>query len=295
MLAKLIVPLNGSPESAIALPLARAVAESTGARLCLVRVILPQVEGPLSDEAVEAATYLTRIADELRAGGVRVETLVCQGDSPSAEIVRETRQQGAGLVVIATHGRGGLRRAVLGSMAEHVVAESPVPVLVARPGGHRVTRLTTLLVPVDGSPGSALALGAAVPLAQATSAKLVLLQVVVPWVGSPASPWLLIDPDWNAHVLKSAQHYISGLTARLQQAGLAVEGRAVTAHGLQTGIGATGNITEIILNTAEEVDADIVVMITHAWLGPMRTVLGSVADEVVRTGKRPVLLVRRPR
>jgi nucleotide-binding universal stress UspA family protein len=103
----------------------------------------------------------------------------------------------------------------------------------------------------------------------------------------------LIDPHWDEHLLESAQYYLAGLTTRLQRAGLMAESRVVTARALQTGIGATGNITEMILKTAEEVDADIVVMSTHAWTGPLRSVLGSVADEVVRTGPRPVLLVRR--
>jgi nucleotide-binding universal stress UspA family protein len=180
-------------------------------------------------------------------------------------------------------------------VAQHVLAESPVPVLMVRPGGHRVTQLKTLLVPVDSSPGSALALGTAVPLAQATSAKLVLVQVVVPWVGTAASPWLLLDLHWNEHLLKSAEQYLAGLTARLKQAGLTAEGQVVTARVLQTGVGATGNVTEMILNLAEEIDADIIVMSTHALTSPIRAVLGSVADEVVRTGKRPVLLLRRPR
>jgi nucleotide-binding universal stress UspA family protein len=132
MFQQVVVPLDGSAESAIALPLARAVTRSTAGTLRLVRVIPPQVEGRPATEATEAATYLSGIAEELTAGGSTVETAVRQGDVPSAALLREIQACGADLVVMATHGRGGLRRAVMGSVAEHVVAESPVPVLLAR-------------------------------------------------------------------------------------------------------------------------------------------------------------------
>src|SRR5437868_1911549 len=61
-----------------------------------------------------------------------------------------------------------------------VLALSPVPLLLLRPGGQYVSHVTSVLVPVDGSPGGALALGAAVGLAEASGASLRLLEVVVP-------------------------------------------------------------------------------------------------------------------
>jgi hypothetical protein len=57
----------------------------------------------------------------------------------------------------------------------------------------------------------------------------------------------------------------------------------------------TGEVPDTIHAVAEETDADLIVMSTHALTGPARTVLGSVADAVVRTSRHPVLLARRPR
>jgi nucleotide-binding universal stress UspA family protein len=90
------------------------------------------------------------------------------------------------------------------------------------------------------------------------------------------------DPAWDDEALAAARGYVERLAARLQQAGISAEGRAL--------LGRTG---ETIVDTADAVGADLIVMSTHALTGPARTILGSTADEVVRTARRPVLLLRR--
>src|SRR6185436_2730669 len=110
-----------------------------------------------------AGEHLSRIAEEVGGLGLAADTVLRDGD-PAAEIAAEAAEGGAGLVVMATHGRSGLGRAILGSVASGVVAQSPVPVVLLRPGGHKTTRVRVLLVPVDGSPGGSVALGAALAL-----------------------------------------------------------------------------------------------------------------------------------
>jgi nucleotide-binding universal stress UspA family protein len=161
------------------------------------------------------------------------------------------------------------------------VAESAVPVLLVRPGGRRTTTLKTVLVPIDWSPGSALALGVAAPLARKTGAKIILVQVVVPTLTDVPGRSLWLDPLWDEDALASAQRHVDGLAERLRQAGFTAESRT-----------AAGFVPETIVSTAETVDADLIVMSTHGLRGPARTMLGSIADEVVRSAHRPVLLVR---
>jgi nucleotide-binding universal stress UspA family protein len=286
MFKKLMVPLDGSSQSAVALPLARTLAKVTGAAIVLLRMIPEQLLDADPVARTEAEDTLARIAKELSGAGVRVHTAVPAGGNPAAEIVAAVRREGADLVVMATHGRSGVARAVLGSVAERVVAESPVPVVLLRPGGHRVAHLTTLLVPVDGSPGASLALGLAVPLARAAGARIVLIDVVrsvmeyagLRAVGTPAAG---PDPAWDDEALTAARGYVESLAARLRHAGINAEGRAVLGH-----------VGETIVETASAVAADLIVMSTHALTGPARTLLGSTADEVVRTAQRPVLLLR---
>jgi nucleotide-binding universal stress UspA family protein len=281
MFKKLLVPLDGTAESAVALPLARTVARATGAEVRLVRVVRLQAVSTEGERDV-AAESLKRVADELGTSGLRVESVVHTAREPADAILQEVRACGADLVVMATHGRAGLARAVLGSVAERIVAESPVPILLLRPGGHQPTRFRRLLVPVDETPGGGLALGLAVPLARETGAEIVLLEVVV-----PIAPYGGVDPEltgpaWDDEALASAGRYVTTLGARLQRAGISAEGRAV--------VGYPG---EAIVRTAHERGADIIVMSTHALTGIARALLRSTADEVVRGAECPVLLVHR--
>jgi nucleotide-binding universal stress UspA family protein len=284
MFKRVLVPLDGTPQSAAALPPARAVAVATGGTLRLLRVILPQVEGPDEPEPAATERSLARIAAELAPSGVPVETVVRQSDVTETAILDEVRASWADLLVMATHGRRGLQRTLQGSVTQYVLAESPVPILTMRPGGHRTTHLSTLLVPVDGSPGAAIALGLAVPLARAIQGRLVLLQVmpvVLYGLGDVYTIPGAMSPSWDDEPLAGPQTYAERFAGRLQRSGIEASGRSVLGHAAET-----------IVETANDVAADLIVMSTHARTGPSRAILGSTAEAVVRTARRPVLLVR---
>lgn len=291
MFEKVLVPLDGTAQAAVALPLARAVAHATGAAIVLLRVVEPHLLDPGAPEQAAAEDYLAGVAAELRKADVGVDAVVRRAESPADAIVGEAR--GTDLIVMATHGRGGLERAVLGSVAQHVVQNTRVPIFLVRPGGQRVNALKALLVPVDGSPGGSLALGLAVPLARASGARIVLLQVVVSVLQAAVADVygmpLGIDPSWDDEALAAAQQYVTGLAARLQHAGIPAEGRAIMGPLGETPLGHVGRV---IAEAADEMPVDAIVMSTRALTGPLRTVLGSTADEVARAAHRPVLLLR---
>jgi nucleotide-binding universal stress UspA family protein len=184
MLNTVLIPLDGTPESADVLPVASALAGAVGARVRLLRVV--PAAGPhhpdTPNATQEATDYLDRIAAPLQKdAGLATQSVVRQGE-PAAQIVEEILAAGVDLVAMTTHGRSGLQRAMLGSVAERTLEHSPVPVLVQRLGGRRVTEIGTLLVPVDGSPGGALALGSAVALAHATTPALCSCKLWCPWL-----------------------------------------------------------------------------------------------------------------
>lgn len=146
----------------------------------------------------------------------------------------------------------------------------------------------TLLVPVDGSPGASIALGAATALARASGAQIELLEVVVP-VPAPSYAALpgmtlggFIDPAWEAETLHSARAYVQHMARRLRDAGNQAEGHV-----------ALGDVSSQIALCADAVRADMIIMSTHAIRWPGDATLSSVADAVLRSGHRPVLLVRR--
>jgi nucleotide-binding universal stress UspA family protein len=142
---RVLVALDGSPVSEQVLGRAGALARVLTADLLLVRVVVPPpagygyiVEpssGPLAfdpgPELAEAGRYLAKIADRMRRRGHLVGALTAVG--MAAEVVaRVAGEHGAWAVAMGTHGRGGLERAVLGSVAAQSVGLVSVPLLVAR-------------------------------------------------------------------------------------------------------------------------------------------------------------------
>jgi len=143
MYHKILVPLDGSGFAEAALPHARALALNAGAELALLRVVLlPRVDYQMSeplmrqsvynDTEADAATYLENVAAELRAAGLRVTAEACTG--PVVETILDYAESiHADLIVMSTHGRSGIARWFIGSVADKVVRAARLPVLLARP------------------------------------------------------------------------------------------------------------------------------------------------------------------
>ena len=286
MFRHLLVPIDGTPESESVLALVELVAGTLAADVTLVRVVTAGGGDPATQQDADASAtaYVSEQARKLQDAGVRAGTMVARG-SPAGAIVDQAKRLGADLIVMATHGRGGLERMVLGSVAEGVLTQSHVPVLLSRPGSVVPPRLSSLLVPVDGSPGGSLAVGTAIGLAKAVSATIVLLEAVapIPALGYelPDGSAAYVDPRWDEDARDSAQGYVDQLATRVRAEG--VEARGIATLGL---------VVDTIRETASAEHSSLIVMSTHALTGPARAVLGSVADAVVRTSAHPVLLVR---
>jgi nucleotide-binding universal stress UspA family protein len=271
MFTHLIVPLDGSPQAAVALPLARTIAQRTGAELVLVRVVPGyQLDPPKTAVALE---YLEGVAREL--ADLRVQLVIARGDDIAAVLIGRVELHNADLVVMAPHGRGGLRRVMAGSVANRLIARSPAPVVVLRPGARRGRTLTRLLVPVDGSALQGAAVNMARVLASTFSMHVCVLRVARGG-GSRSS-------RADEAELQAARASVEQLTHALRHAGVAADGRVEL-----------GPVAHTICGVADEVGADLVIMATHGRTGLARAVRGSVTDEVVRAVHAPVLLVRRP-
>lgn len=144
---KLVVPLDGSELSESVLDLATGFAELYGSEIHLVRVVAYPIEiaSPylphtiqMNQEVVEeakaaSAEYLGEVAAKLRDRGLKVDSHVVVDSQAGAAICNTCEELGAELVVMATHGRGGLKRALLGSTADKVIRSAHTPVLVRRP------------------------------------------------------------------------------------------------------------------------------------------------------------------
>jgi universal stress protein A len=140
---KILCPVDFDQNSLLALGVASELAQERKATLYLLHVVAmpPGPEVALSFGKMEAMarTKLERLAQGKLGRKIRYEVYVRMGD-PRSEILLVAKQQGADLIVMATHGRKGLRHLVLGSVAEAVVREAPCPVLTIRPTGTRAVR-----------------------------------------------------------------------------------------------------------------------------------------------------------
>ncbi len=282
MFTHLIVPLDGTTESTVAVTQACALASLNGAAMTLLRVY---AGGSPTPETIEYLEQAAQGCSSPPAGSIDVAVL---GGNPVDVILEQVRQRQADLVVMRTRGRGGLSRAVLGSVAEGVVKGSPAPVLLLPPQAEPATPPRTILVPVDGSPGGALALGAARELALATGARLILRQVVVPASSyfvhaSAVQGGIYVDPRWDEDAVSGARAYIDSLIRHLSAEGLECDG----------GVLVDNSVSDALLRSAAEQRADLIAMSSEAHTGAARVILGSVTDAVVRNAACPVLVLRR--
>ncbi|MDQ6674600.1 MAG: universal stress protein, partial [Chloroflexota bacterium] len=140
---RVVVPLDGSSLAAEALVPARDLAFTLGGEMLLLGVVEPTAAYPyehleaisdsVGDQNAKAAQYLDTVIGELRASSAPpVSTRIAYGHA-AEEICAVAREVGAGAIVMATHGRGGVARLLLGSVATRTLQQSSVPVLVYRP------------------------------------------------------------------------------------------------------------------------------------------------------------------
>jgi len=303
VLQRLLIPLDGSRLAECVLPMGISLARRLHARLTLLHVMERSAPAMVHGDrhltlAPEADRYLAGIAVRARAEGVEVESHVHpnQEGDVAKSIVDHATDLAADLVILATHGEGGARRVLFGSVAQQVLRRGVRPVLLIRPpegqtGADEIpSDLRRLLVPLDGQPPAEAALPVAAVLARAYAAELILLRIVptlATITGERASTARLV-PTATAASLDleegEARAYIQQVAARLRSGSLRVSasvGRGEPALGL--------------LDGAAQAGVEMIVMATHGRAGLDAVFSGSVASRIVARFARPILLVRAPR
>lgn len=267
MVTKVVVPLDGSQLAARSLVPARTLAERTGACLLLMTT-------HWDGEVDEPRDHLEKQAADL--GFERVETKVVRDRLAGAAILAEANERGA-VVCMATHGRGGLGRTVLGSVAEEVLRHSTRPLLLVgpalEPGAWQFQHWfvdTGLLVAIDGSRASE----AIVPVAAEWCSVLGLQ----PWVVQVAP-----DPDPG---LEAERGIETGGVRR------AAESLAFAGLDPQWEVLHGDDVATSLLDFATHLPAALIAMTTHGRGGVARVALGSVAMRIVHHSRCPVLVLQ---
>lgn len=295
MYKQILVPLDGSAFAEAALPLALELSRRTGANLHIVTVLEPVTsfayEG-WEGAAVEwSQKYLEDVLERIegKAGG-QVSHAVLSGHTVDV-LDGETRERGADLVVMASHGRGALSRMWLGSVTDAFVRHTSRPVIVVRPDEDAEPTSSfdhifeMLLISLDGSEFSEDALQYATEFGELFDSAYHLTRVVS-YPVDIASPYLPHTAQVNQQVLddakKGAAEYLEAHAENMRRRGLRVT----------TSVGVDAQAGHGVLSEAEAVGADMIAMATHGRTGLGRAVLGSAADKVLRGTHHPVLLHR---
>lgn len=154
MYKRVVVPLDGSQVAEGILPFILGIAGPLDLDVVLLRVVQPipptVIEGAthvviddIEARMAEAKGYVDGVAHELETKGVRVRVEVRRGD-PAAEVVATANGTGADLIAMSTHGRSGLGRLVFGSVAQAVLRQSDIPVLLIRETEAKAARRSTV-------------------------------------------------------------------------------------------------------------------------------------------------------
>jgi nucleotide-binding universal stress UspA family protein len=305
----ILVPLDGSELAEQALPIALHLARASGAELHLMHVFVPyaaraDMPGASIDNAelerrleAQSTEYLRAVTERAtaelpgRAVADPVRTRPIRSPySESVAVVDRLRRAAAqlkpDLMVLATHARGGLGRAWLGSVADALVRRVNVPTLLVHPREDASAPsgdFSHIVVPLDGSALAEEALPIAARIAAITGARVTLLRAIVPRlvVGRPSFV-VEFDVQQLEDHQRDAERYVEVIAERLREHVPDVDVAMVLAD----------SPPRAIIDWVKEHEADLVAMSTHGRSGFRRFLLGSVADKVLRGTDVPVLLTR---
>jgi nucleotide-binding universal stress UspA family protein len=292
---KILYPTDFSRCAGYAIPHTLHLAEMHGAELHLLHALvlheadpsslsprLPDMEELYLVLEEHAEAQMREAIEEHGRAGFTIKTVQVRAISAAGAILDYATEKGIDLVVMGTHGRRGLRRLLLGSVAEEVVRLAPCPVLTVpeREQGASPDEIERIVVPVDFSEHAKLALAYAVELADAYGAQLHLLHVIDE----------VIYPDFYPPVIPSG----GSISEELRDQSLERMSDLLSGH---KGADATvhvraGRAAPEIADFAKQLDADLVVIASHGLTGISHVLLGSVTEHLVRRAHCPVFTVK---
>jgi nucleotide-binding universal stress UspA family protein len=296
----IIVPIDFSKMSMQAIQVARQLARRFGASMHLAHVrhldysasllapappIGPFPFMPYEQTAEQTALKeLKRVASECGVSSAKCDVL--GGAPPFDEICRLARTVSAGLVVMPTHGRTGLKHVFLGSTAERIVQHSSCPVLVTRgsalqPDNGSQFRIKTIVVPVDFSACSREGLRYAIAFAKEFGAKIILVHATyLGYVYSCEGTAIYDIPALQKAARKTAERKMRELVRSVNFGNVKFET-----------VFTEGSPVLDICAFAKDHDVDLIITSTHGLTGFTHVLIGSIAEQVVRHAPCSVLVV----
>lgn len=304
MLKAILVPLDGSHFGEQALPLAISLSERTGATLHLVHVDAPVIAayaggypGPYSlpparnvERHAQERHYLESIHQRISTTAHVSATLTILDGPVAGTLANYAERAGISLIVMTTHGRGPMARFWLGSTADSLIRQAPVPLLIVRPREGLDQTLADIsfrhvLIPLDGSAYAEQAIAPALEVIGRTDVHYTLARVVEPFSSFDAVT-LQHTPAWEHDETRlresEAKDYLAAVAQGMQSDDLHVMTRVFIAE----------HPALALVDAACEDEYDLIALATHGRGGFRRMLVGSVADKILRASTCPILIVR---
>jgi nucleotide-binding universal stress UspA family protein len=292
-----LVPLDGSHLAESVLPAVAELASRCHAEVVLLHVLEARAPAAVHGErhladGVEATRYLDEISARLQARGLSVQCHVhMDGEGDVARsIAAHADELHADMVVLCTHGRGGLRDFLLGSIAQQVLQHGTLSILLVRPGPEGSAPpfvVQQVLVPLDGTPTHEPAVPVAIMIASLFVVPIHLVMVIPTLAtlsGEQALSGLLLPSTTRAMLDLAAQEaelYLTQVKVRCEQ-----EGVPATIEILR------GDAAEEVLTRAQGLNNCLIVMGSHGRAGLQGILAGSVAKRITDKAHSALLLVR---
>ena len=296
MFRHILIPLDGSVLAESALPVAKYLSRAVGARITLIHIIEKDAVAFIHGERhltrhEEAEGYLDQIRKSTFPAGSPVALHVHESavQDVAQGIVEHQDELTPDLIVMCSHGRGGFRDLLFGSIAQQVITSGRVPVLIVRPQAaerQKPFECRSILAPTDGRPHHEEGLITAARLAQATRARLNLVAVaptLETLAGRQAATGRFMPGATRAMlemVEDELRTYLEGMAERFQAEGVPV-----------SALVGRGDPAALIARNAETTHADLIVFGTHGKAGTKAFWAHSVGARVLAQTSQPALLV----
>ncbi|MEW6162075.1 MAG: universal stress protein [Nitrospirota bacterium] len=271
-LEKLLLSTDGSELSEGAVRESINLAKTCGSKLYAISVVEvnPEFEalapGLVEKMEKETRQHLESVKSKASKEGVDCEIIVHEGEEPYQYIVDEAAKNKVEMIIMGRRGRTGLKRVMMGSVTAKVIGYAPCKVLVVPRAAELRCPCESILIATDGSKYSEAATREAISLAKRCGSNLIVLSVA--------------KKDENLPVAKESVDIVRKVAER--------EGVKVEALALK------GEPYEVIVKTADQKNAGLIVVGSHGRTGLERLFMGSVTERVIGHAGCPILVVRKP-
>ena len=297
---RILVPLDGSRLAESALPPAVSIAQCFKATLILIHIIEQSAPGTVHgdrhlSDAKESEHYLQEVVQRYAASGLKIEwhTHPDAERNVAASIVAHADELGIDLIALCTHGRGGVRDWIWGSIAQQVLKRGTTPVLLTNPGpgdepvSTKPYQIHKLLVSLDGSHDGEIVLPVVSALEECNPGEINFL-IVVPTLEtvsdlsrvanqlSPLTAKTMLDLEHQ-----DAVDYLEKIAAGYRSAGYTVGAKVLR-----------GDAEQGLVDEVHSTHADLLILATHGRAGFDSLWSGSIGANIVRHLPIPVLLIR---